>query len=192
MTIRTKALAVLVAAFACCAAFAQNPGTGAHLPSQAAADVLKEVAGSDGAFFAAGLIKESYQPDNLASLLQYPTEEIVVLRLKGSEIRQALERSVSLYPQPNSSFLQLSGFTVEFSPGGATKSRILNVTAGNSALDENRVYTVAMPAQLGRGNFGYFKVWDKSKIARTLAGVTVESALRGRKYSATQPRWVSR
>lgn len=188
---KNRALAILITLVAVASAFGQNPGTGAHLPSQAAADVLREVAGTDGAFLAAGLVKENYSTDNLASLLQYPTEEIVVVRLKGSEIRQALERSISLFPQSNSSFLQLSGFTVEFSSNGAPNSRILNVTANGSQLDENRTYTVAMPAQLGRGNFGYFKVWDKSKITKTLT-TSVEAALKGRKFASSSARWVSR
>jgi hypothetical protein len=173
-------------------AWAQNPGAGAHLPSQAAADVIRDAAGTDGAFLAAGLVRESYSQDNLASLLQFPTDEIVIVRLKGSEIRQAFERSVSLYPQPNSSFLQISGFTVEFSPAGDPEKRVLNVSAGGGNLDENRSYTVAMPATLGRGGQGYFKIWDKAKIERTLSGVTVESVLKGKRFASTSPRWVSR
>ena len=56
-----------------------GPASGAHLPSQAAADILRDVASTDGAFLAAGLVRESYQAENLASLLQYPTDELVVV-----------------------------------------------------------------------------------------------------------------
>lgn len=170
----------------------QNAATTAHPAAQAAADVLKEVAGTDAAFFAAGLIKEPFQTDDLSTILQYPTDEIVVLKLKGSELRQAFERSISLFPQPNSSFLQLSGFVVEFSPAGEANKRILNVTVNGAQLDENRSYTVAMPSSLGRGGLGYFKIWDKAKIDRTLKATTVESALKGRRVTPTTPRWVQR
>jgi 2',3'-cyclic-nucleotide 2'-phosphodiesterase (5'-nucleotidase family) len=162
----------------------------AHLSSQAAADVLRDATGADGAFLAAGLVRETFQRDNLASLLQYPEDEIVVVALKGSLIRQAFERSLSLYPQQNTSFLQLSGFEVAFDPSGAPGSRIKRVSASGGALDDNRVYNVAMPSSLGRGGLGYFKIWDKSKIVSTLENATVEKILAGKRFSETSPRWV--
>ncbi len=171
---------------------AQQASTGSHSGAQAAADVLREAAGTDGAFLAAGLIEERFSTDNLASLLLYPADEVVIVKLKGQAIRQAFERSVSLFPQPNSSFLQISGFTVEFAAAGEPRKRVMNVTAGGSPLDENRVYTVAMPSSLGRGGLGYFKIWDKTSIDRTLPGQTMESVLKGRKAASTSPRWVQR
>jgi 2',3'-cyclic-nucleotide 2'-phosphodiesterase (5'-nucleotidase family) len=163
----------------------------AHLPSQAAADVLREAAGSDGAFLAAGLVKESFNRENLASLLQYPEDEVVVLALKGAQIRQAFERSISLYPQQNTSFLQVSGFEIVFDPSASPGSRIKRVTAGGSALDESRTYNVAMPSSLGRGGLGYFKIWDKTKIVSTLPNTTVEKVLAEKKMAETAPRWVA-
>jgi 2',3'-cyclic-nucleotide 2'-phosphodiesterase (5'-nucleotidase family) len=170
-------------------ALQKGPGVESHSPSQAAADVLRDLAGADGAFMAAGLVKDSFQTDNLASLLQYPEDEIVVLALKGSQIKQAFERSVSLYPQANTSFLQISGFEVVFDPGADANARIKRVTAGGSPLDESRTYNVAMPASLGRGGLGYFKIWDRSKITNTLAGQTMEKALAGKRASESSPRW---
>lgn len=171
---------------------ASNPEAGPHLASQAAADILREVAGTDGAFIAARSVSATVDNNNLAAMLQFPTDDIVVVKLTGRDLRAAFERSISLYPQPNSSFLQLSGFVVEFSSAGAPESRILNVTVNGAALDENRSYTVAMPGSLGRGGMGYFKIWDKQKIERTLPGATLESVLKGKKFVATSPRWVSR
>lgn len=171
---------------------AKGPDQGPHGPSQAAADVLRETAGADAAFLPARSLGGTLDPNNLASLVSFPADDVVVLKLKGRDIRAALERSVSLYPQPNSSFLQLSGIVAEFSQAGTPDSRILNVTVAGAPLDENRVYTVAMPGSLGRGGSGYFKVWDKSKIERTLTGVTLESALKGRRSAASSPRWVVR
>jgi 2',3'-cyclic-nucleotide 2'-phosphodiesterase (5'-nucleotidase family) len=171
---------------------AANPGTGAHLPSQAAADILRDVAGTDGAFLAAGLVRETYSPDNLASLMQFPTDEIAIVSLTGADIREAFERSVRLYPQPNSSFLQISGFTVEFTAGGDPTKRIVSISADTGAFSDSATYTVAMPLSLARGGQGYFKVWDKAKIDRTLSNVTLESALKGKRFVATSPRWVLR
>ncbi len=170
-------------------AIQKGPGAEAHSPSQVAADVLRDLANADGAFMAAGLVKDSFQSDNLASMLQYPEDEIVVLALKGSQIRQAFERSVSLYPQSNTSFLQISGFEVVFDPNADANARIKRVTAGGSPLDDAKTYNVAMPASLGRGGLGYFKIWDRSKITNTLPNQTMEKALAGKRATETSPRW---
>src|SRR5262249_24762503 len=119
---------------------------GANPASQAAADVLRDLGGTDAAFMAAGLVKTSFDKANLASLLQFPTDEIVVVKLTGLEIKQALERSASLYPQPNPSFLQLSGIEATFSKTAQPGQRIVSVTVNGSKLDEKKTYTVAMPA----------------------------------------------
>jgi len=171
---------------------ASNPEAGPHLASQAAADVLREAAGTDGAFIAARSVSSNVDNNNLAAMLQFPTDDIVVVKLSGRDLRAAFERSISLYPQPNSSFLQLSGFVVEFTSAGAPESRVMNVSVNGSPLDENRTYSVAMPGSLGRGGMGYFKIWDKQKIERTLPGATLESVLKGKKFVATPLRWVSR
>jgi 2',3'-cyclic-nucleotide 2'-phosphodiesterase (5'-nucleotidase family) len=180
-----------MAAVLCYASVEDSAEAGPHLPSQAAADVLRSHAGTDGAFLAAGLVKDSYSKDNLATLLQYPTDEVMVLNLTGAQIRQAFERSVSLFPQPNSSFLQISGFEVRFNKNAPPNNRVTSVTAGGSSLDDGRTYSVAMPSNLGRGGLGYFKVWDKAKIVKTLPGVTMEDVLRGKRFAESSPRWSS-
>lgn len=190
-----KSALVVFAAMIALAAMARTtsgdgPANAAHLPSQAAADVLRDVAGTDGAFLAAGLVKETYQSDNLASLLQYPTDELVVVSLTGAQVRQAFERTLSLYPLPNTSFLQISGFEVQFSKGAESGHRVTSATASGSRLEDEKTYTVAMPSSLGRGGLGYFKIWDKSKIAKTVENVTVESALKGKRFVESSPRWV--
>jgi len=183
-------LTAFVAASAFCLGMAQsNPETGSHLPSQAAADVLRSFASVDGAFLAAGLVKETYQKENLASLLQYPADGVVVISLTGSQVKQAFERSVSLYPQPNASFLQISGFEVTFNGSSSPDQRVVSVTAGGAPLDNARTYQIAMPSSLGRGGLGYFKIWDKTKITKTLPGATMESVLKGKAYAETAPRW---
>lgn len=185
--------AILVCGVVLAWAFQSKDGTtGAHLPAQAAADVLREAAGTDGAFLAARNVNETYDQANLASLMQYPTENIVVVTLTGKELRSAFERSVALYPQPNPSFLQISGFSVEFSQAGMPESRVQNVSLANgNPLDENRRYTIAMPLSLGRGGMGYFKIWDKSKITKELT-ITVEGALKGKRFATSSPRWLVR
>lgn len=166
-----------------------GPGTESHGPSQAIADALRAAAGSDAAFIPAGMVKENGNADNLASWLQYPTDEIAVVDLKGSQIRAALERSVSLYPSTSMSFLQLSGIDAAFSKSAPADKRIVSASINGSKLEDGRTYSVAMPVSLARGGYGYFKIWEKSQLTRTLPGVTLESLLKGKKSSETSPRW---
>ncbi len=170
-------------------AAAQSPDVGGNSAAQDAADVIRQAAGTDGAFLPAGLVKQGYDKDNLASLLEYPTEEVVVVGMTGAQVRAALELSVSLFPQPNKSFLQLSGFEVTFNKGAASNKRITSVTVNGATLDSARTYSVAMPSSLAKGGLGYFKIWEKSQIQRTLTGKTIEDLLRGKRSQGSASRW---
>ncbi len=172
--------------------FAQNPETGADKASQAAADVLREYANVDGAFLAAGLVKASYNKDaDLATLIQFPTDELVIVTITGAQVKQAFERSLSLFPEGNTSFLQISGFEVTFSKDAPSGQRVIQVRCNGQSLDESKNYQIAMPSSLGRGGLGYFKIWDKTKITKTFDKVTVESILKGKRFAENAPRWVS-
>lgn len=173
-------------------ASAQEPfELGAYGPGQCAADALRDYAHADGAFIAAGLLKASMQKDNLAALFEFSSDEIVVVKLNGSQLKEAFERSLSVYPMPNSSFLQISGFQVAFDGSAPIGQRVKSATALGTPIDNSRTYTIAMPARLARGGFGYFKIWDKADIVQTIAGATVETALKGKPVIDTSPRWVA-
>lgn len=181
---------LVVVCFLLCVAFgrAQSPETGAHLPSQSAADFLREAAGADGAFLAAGLVKEKVTDDNLASLLQFPTDQLTVVKLTGGKIRLAIERALALFPQPNSSFLQLSGFEVTFSRTLSTGPRVSSITHDEAKLDDNKIYNIAMPSSLARGALGFFRIWDKNDIIKTDTR-TIEDVLKGKKLTVTTARY---
>ena len=171
-----------------CAAVA-GPDTEAHGPSQTAADLIREAAGSDVAFLAAGMLKSSFNPSDLSTLVRFPTDEIAILNLKGAQIKAALERSVALYPSPSDSFLQLSNVEATFAKNAEPDKRVVRVLIGGAPLDSGRTYTVAMPTSLARGGLGYFKVWDRNHLKTTLEKVTLESVLGGKSVRETAPRW---
>lgn len=166
-----------------------NPQIEPYSPGQVCADAVRDAAKADIAFIAAGHLRANYKAEDLTSLLQYPTDEIVVLKLTGIQVRQALERSVALLPQPNPSFLQISGLEVTISKGAAVGHRVVSTSVSGVGLDPTKEYRVAMPSSLGKGSLGYFKVWDKSHIAETLTGLTVEKSLQGKAITPTEPRW---
>jgi hypothetical protein len=142
-------------------------------------------------------MKDTSSPDNLASALQYPSDEVVVVALTGAQVRQAFERSLSLYPHPSSSTLHISsGFEVVFQPNADPGKRVVSVNTSSGKLDDDKIYNIAMPEQLGRGGLGYFKIWDKTKIVRyvqtsTHKNKTLEDILKGKKMAATKSRWIS-
>lgn len=172
------------------AAIAQDPATGSNSAAQSATDVIREFAKADGAFLAAGLVRiGTLQKDNLASLLEYPTDHIVVVALSGNQIRQAFERSVSLYPQPNFSFLQISGFEVSFKKTGTPDARVTSISASGVKLEDGRMYNVAMPSSLQRGGLGYFKIWDNAKIVSSFDNKTLEDILKGKPVAPSAARW---
>src|SRR5579863_4910188 len=122
-------------------ALAESKETGADLGAQAASDAIKSAAGADGAFIAAGMLKDGYdKTQDLASMLLYPEDQIMVVKLTGAQVREALERSVSLYPQPNTSFLQLSGFDATFNKNASDGHRITSVNANGSAINNTSTY----------------------------------------------------
>jgi 2',3'-cyclic-nucleotide 2'-phosphodiesterase (5'-nucleotidase family) len=168
-----------------------GPDTEAFGPAQAAADLLRAATGADAAFLPAGMLREKFDENNLASMLRFPTNGIAVVALTGSQVRQALERSIALYPSPNTSFLQLSGMTVTFAKSAAPDARIVSVTIAGGRLDSARTYQVAMPEPLAEGGLGYFKVWQPSQARRVLEGRTIESILQGQRATETAARWIA-
>lgn len=169
----------------------ERPDVGPNLVIQSAADELRSFASADIAFLGAGFLKESFSKEDLSSMLMYPTDEIVVLNLTGEQVRQALERSVSLYPQPNPSFLQVSGLDIVFKKSGAPKSRIVSVTVGNTALVDGKTYSVAMPSLLAKGGLGYFKIWEQTKVAKKFEGKSIEGLLKGKRATEGTLRWTA-
>jgi 2',3'-cyclic-nucleotide 2'-phosphodiesterase (5'-nucleotidase family) len=174
-----KLVVALVLVVATVALAATELGNKANPSAQAAAEALRERAGADAAFLAAGLLKEKSASGDLASMLQYPSDELVVVTLTGEQLKRAIERSVASYPQSSGSFLQLAQVSVVFSPALPPENRVIEIKVAGNLYVPTREYTVAMPSSLARGALGYFKIWDKERITKTL-GMTVESVLSGK------------
>lgn len=192
LSMRVKSFFALTLVLAALPAIAdERPDVGANLVVQSVADALRDFTNADGAFMPAGLLKETLNKDDLATIIQYPTDEVVVLTLSGEQIRQAFERSVSLYPQANKSFLQISGFEVTFRKAGPPNQRIVSVTASGSPLQDGRTYSVAMPSLLAKGGLGYFKIWDDLKPTKTFPNTTLEDVLKGKRATEGTPRWTA-
>lgn len=151
------------------------------------ADAVRWAVKADIAFVAASELKAkdaavpagTISAADIAALASYPDDPLAEVGLTGAAVRQALEKSVSMYPQPSLGFLQVSGLSFEFDPARKSGERVTDVRVAGSALNDSSVYKVAMSNSLANGALGYWKTWSKSDIRRKLGDVTMVGALNG-------------
>ncbi len=188
-----RIIAATVALFISVASRAYSPIPNPELQStavgQAIADKLKVATSSQAAFIPAGVLKANDISEELSKSLLYPTDDVAIVELKGYQIRQALERSISFYPMASGSFLQLSGISASFSKSAPEGRRIQGIAIGENKLDEARTYSVAMPMTLARGGLGFFKMWERDQIKSVLPDKTIQDVVGSSKPEATDPRW---
>lgn len=182
-------LALLLMSHVVAFAVTDDETTAATNAGQSAADVLKSFTGADVALIPAGVLSKPLQKNDLSTMVAFPTDGAVVIELTGTQLRAALERSASLFPQPNVGFLQLSGIEVTFNADAPPNSRVTNVTINGSKLEDGRTYNVAMPTSLQRGQLGYSNLWDKAKIDRSFSKANLGTILKGQHVVASPPRW---
>ncbi|MHB9038414.1 MAG: 5'-nucleotidase [Armatimonadota bacterium] len=150
-----------------------------------AADSVRAELHTDIAFIAASELKAKDAPfpagklssDDIAALVSYPDDPLAELNLTGKAVRQALERAVSIYPQPNLGFLQVSGLEFTYNPSKSAGERIVSVTVGGVALIDLRNYSVAVTNSMANGALGYWKVWSASDVKDRYPNENVTKAL---------------
>jgi 5'-nucleotidase len=111
----------------------------------------------------------------LLGILLYPDEKVVVVDFTGTQIRAALERSLSMLPKPNTGFLQVAGLSVTYKSSAPDGQRVTSVTTGGQPLGDTQTYKVAMPESLAKGGLGYFRVFNGLKLKDS--GVVMGNAL---------------
>ena len=166
-----------------------NPEVQSTVVGQAIADRIRATANTQAAFIPAGVLKSTDPSEELSKALLYPTDDIAIVELKGFQIRQALERSVSFFPMASGSFLQLSGISASFSRSAAERRRVQSIAIGENKVDDARTYTVAMPMTLARGGLGFFKMWDRDQIKTVLPDKTIQDIIGDKKSEPSDPRW---
>ncbi|GIV16358.1 MAG: hypothetical protein KatS3mg022_1793 [Armatimonadota bacterium] len=149
-------------------------------------DAVRDASGADIAWLPAAAFNEvtlgrdTPPAEMVSKLLPYRDDRVVVLKLTGTQIQQALERALTLYPQPNAGFLQVSGLHVVFDPAKPAGERLVRVQVGTENkqdIEPQKEYRVATSATLAYGALGYFKVWERSAVERE-TDKTVGDALR--------------
>jgi len=129
-------------------------------------DIMRLGLDADAAFLNGGTIRSDqiHAAGRLCmrdyvSMLPF-TDELVVLRLRGSDVLETLETGVSSWPKREGRFLQVSGITFKFDPAQPPGSRIVpgSVTIAGQVLDVDKQYRVATKAYLRSGKDGFSKL----------------------------------
>lgn len=86
----------------------------------------------------------------------FPFEDpVIVLKVTGKQIVEALENGVGSYPALEGRYPQVSNITFEADYSKPPMSRVSNVTIDEDPVDEGRVYVLATRGYMGRGKDGY-------------------------------------
>jgi 2',3'-cyclic-nucleotide 2'-phosphodiesterase (5'-nucleotidase family) len=157
-------------------------------------DAIRAAMKTQIAFLAASELKNLDPPvpaqtlklDQLKPAISFPDDPLTVLQLTGKEVRAALERSVSLYPQRNLGFLQVSGLKFTIDPGKKSGSRVSAVIVGKEELKDDATYTVTVTNSIANGALGYWNVWSAGSVLKRDPEQSLKKALDA--YLKTSPK----
>lgn len=126
------------------------------------ADAMRDRTRADAAIMNGGGIRggKVYDPGTAITRRDVQAElpfgnHLVVLDVKGSDLRLAVENGLSRLPAAAGRFPQVSGMKIEFDaqrPGG---NRVLAIAVGGAPLDANKTYRIAVNDFMARGSDGY-------------------------------------
>ena len=132
-------------------------------------DLMRHYYDADCALMAAGTVRgdQIYPPGVLLLkdiLNCFPFEDpVVVLRIKGKAILEALENSVCLVPALEGRFPQVSNIQFAHNPNLAPGSRVKWTKIHGEPLDLDKSYTMATRGYMGRGKDGYDSLLVRSE-----------------------------
>lgn len=120
-------------------------------------DIMRAHYDADCALMAAGTIRgdQIYPPGpiRVKDITDcFPFEDpIVVLKVTGQAIREALENSVSLYPALEGRFPQVSNIRFTFDPKKPVGERVTEVDIADEGYLPEKLYVLATRGYMGRG-----------------------------------------
>jgi len=163
----------------------KEPGKSETAIGDLAADALRREMRTELSFVTASELKPKDPPipagkvtsSEVAALVSYSDDPLAVIQITGKAVRQALERSVSIYPQSNMAFLQVSGLRFSFDSSRPSGSRVTSVTVGNSDLIDSATYSVAVTNSMANGALGYFKVWTDEQVKERNPNTNIARAI---------------
>ncbi|KAI0184798.1 Metallo-dependent phosphatase-like protein [Xylaria flabelliformis] len=124
-------------------------------------DIMRHHYSGDCSLMASGTIRgdQVYPPGPilLKDIMScFPFEDpVVVIRVVGQAIWDALENSVSLYPALEGRFPQVSNIKFEYNAGKPPGSRIVSASIGGEPIDMVKKYVLVTRGYMARGKDGY-------------------------------------
>jgi len=152
------------------------------------ADLAREITRADVALFNGGDFRASIPagPVTLKQIYEaFPfQDELVVGRLTGAQLIEALQRSASLNPEDNpGGFLQVSGLRYSIANGA-----LESATLAERPIDPMRRYLVVVPDFLAEGGDGYVMLKDMQDRVMTgqlVSDMVIEAFRTGSPITAT-------
>jgi hypothetical protein len=153
-------------------------------------DLMRFYYAADCAMMAGGTIRgdQIYPPGllRLKDLLNcFPFEDpVVLLRLKGSALMDALENGVSQLPALEGRFPQVSNISFSFNPSAPPGSRLNWAKVGGRSIEFDRSYVLATRGYMARGKDGFASLLVQSaggeveEIVDEENGVMISTILR--------------
>lgn len=146
-------------------------------------DIMKHHYSADCAIMAAGTIRgdQIYQPGPI--LVKditdcFPFEDpVVVLKVTGQAIREALENSVSMYPALEGRFPQVSNIKFTFDPSKPVGSRVTEISIADEGYLPEKVYVLATRGYMGRGKDGYTSLLIEEEGGKAVEIVSEENGI---------------
>ena len=132
-------------------------------------DLMRFHYGADCAIMAGGTIRgdQIYPPGvlRLKDVLNcFPFEDpVIVIKVTGKQIWDALENGVSLLPALEGRFPQVGGMRFGFNATRESGNRILWAEIGELPLNTEKMYTLATRGYMGRGKDGFDCLLVKSE-----------------------------
>jgi hypothetical protein len=132
-------------------------------------DLMRHYYDTDCALMASGTIRgdQVYPPGvlRIKDIMNcFPFEDpVVVLRVTGRALLDALENSVSLVPALEGRFPQVSNIMFEYNARKPPGSRIVRAHVDKLPIEEDRKYTLATRAYMAHGKDGFDSLLTKSE-----------------------------
>jgi 2',3'-cyclic-nucleotide 2'-phosphodiesterase (5'-nucleotidase family) len=132
-------------------------------------DAIREAVGADIGLTNGGGIRgdKTYEAGVVLKRRDILTElpfgnKTVLLELKGSDLKEAMETSVGRVEEKQGRFMQVSGMTLVYDPKAERGKRVVEIKVAGQPLDPNKIYKVATNEYVAAGGDG-FEVLKKGK-----------------------------
>lgn len=146
-------------------------------------DMMRHYYDADCALMASGTIRgdQVYPPGVLRMkdiMNCFPFEDpVVVLRVSGRALLEALENSISLVPALEGRFPQVSNIVFEYSVARPSGSRVGRVQVDGSPLEASRFYSIATRGYMAHGKDGFESLLAKSQGGQAEELVSEENGI---------------